>query len=239
MLYHLTTEANAERILKTGLKPRIGKNSAIISEEIPRIYLCEWKDVPKWSMLLNRHVLLAIDNNKAKLNTGVPCKYRNYSEYMSDEPIAAKYIKRVNMPRIPKTAINQLALSYVINISRFCVQCAELYNDYYNLYYDTDYELYQEKFDCTFKYGQTVLTILKRLNYNYLKANELKKELEDITDDGEYTIYDKYLNTDLTLHQQLIYYPTDQMSTLREKLYEEINRKFRHFPKINTGITWS
>lgn len=60
-LYHVTTEENAKSILKNGLIPKIGERSQLVGETEKYVYLCGRKDVPFWSLILDKPVVLRVE----------------------------------------------------------------------------------------------------------------------------------------------------------------------------------
>ena len=87
--YHLTTEDNAKKILKEGLKPMIGDNSSLVEESKPAIYLSDFESIIYWKIILDRNVILQVDCDIEPKK----CNYSLYNEYILHREIPAEKIQ--------------------------------------------------------------------------------------------------------------------------------------------------
>lgn len=220
--YHLTSKENAAKILKDGLKPMLGENSMLVSEERPAIYLCKRKDLPYWKILLKREVILQVEESDGMQIERID--YGEYSEYLCSTEIPAEKIKRVYIKMDSIQAMKDLCLSYIITFSR----CTEIAARHYN-YPDQDYgaEL-EELLDCS-------LAAALNLDYSVLSRREIKNELINHGDNGCYTFLDTYLDDDVRMYEQLVRYPEDKFAEKRAKLYQYIKKAFKGCLNVNTG----
>lgn len=225
--YHLTTKENAAKIKKYGLRPFRGKRADQIGEEREGIFLCEEKDVPYWSIVLNLDYIVKIEGLKPiKKTDDTYFNYTNYAEWVYDGMISPEKLKvrklRKDTKRM-KDANKILAESYLWDLSNFVLFCAKAYN--YDRY-DKDSILYMANaFDL----------VLPSLDYSVFETEELKDILRHIGD-GNYAFTDMYLDTGRTLWEQLIKYPWDYTFEARKRIYEYINRTFgKKLKGLNTG----
>ena len=233
-LYHLTTEANATKILKTGLKPHAGKRSKLAGDERYGIFLCEKKDIAYWQIILNLPVLLEVTFDADKLASEIESKvmdyfkYTYYSEHIYTKDIPASNIKRVTMQLKTKRAMQRLCVSETYSISRFCELCARYYDE--DGYYYGDKELYEDLVADV----DTLLFVLPHLDFGSNK----KSVINAIKQAGEncmYTLCDWYYNEGKRLYQKLIEYSEDELTRKRNKLYRFIVKNLDGCLEVNTG----
>lgn len=124
-LYHLTDRESANRILRTGLKPKTGERSQVAQEEGPRIYLADKESVPYWKLLLGKDILLRIDVEKLDAEKLEEYRYQEYAEWTYPVSIKPEWIheSRVNSELNPER-YRELCLSIIDSISYACVQFA-------------------------------------------------------------------------------------------------------------------
>lgn len=77
-LYHVTTEENAKSILKNGLIPKIGERSQLVGETEKYVYLCGRKDVPFWSLILDKPVVLRVEMKDGEVDENNVYQYSYY-----------------------------------------------------------------------------------------------------------------------------------------------------------------
>lgn len=87
-LYHVTTEENAKSILKNGLIPKIGERSQLVGETEKYVYLCGRKDVPFWSLILDKPVVLRVEMKDGEVNENNVYQYSYYSETLTKLAVA-------------------------------------------------------------------------------------------------------------------------------------------------------
>lgn len=125
-LYHVTTEENVKSILKNGLIPKIGERSQLVGETEKYVYLCGRKDVPFWSLILDKPVVLRVEMKDGEVNENNVYQYSYYSETLTETAIPAERIRKSRVSRsLTDEQMKDLALSYVDMISLICVKFAE------------------------------------------------------------------------------------------------------------------
>lgn len=221
--YHLTTEENAKRILKEGLK---------INNEEEGIFLCKKHDIPYWMIVLNLSAILEI-RGLEECNIEEYDNYIEYQEYVYKKDIEPDKISRRTMRPRKKKAMEYLCYQYLNSLSAFTVDCAV----YYFYADDPDIEGYdgEERLEDLKCYADALLAVLPNLNYSLLSKDDIKQYLKQLGNSGEYTICDSYEPTGRKLYVQLIHYPEDEVSEKRRKIYEYIKTTFKGCLSINTG----
>ena len=117
-LYHVTTEENAKSILKNGLIPKIGERSQLAGETEKYVYLCGRKDVPFWSLILDKPVVLRVEMKDGEVDENNVYQYSYYSETLTETAISAERIRKSRVSRsLTDEQMKDLALSYVDMIS--------------------------------------------------------------------------------------------------------------------------
>lgn len=229
--YHLTTEENAKRILKEGLKTNIGERRAMIDDERTGIFLCKKSDVPYWMILLNLPVILEVhDLDELDMED---YSYIKYHEYIYNKDITPDKISRSTIKPRKKKAMEYLCYRYIDSLSSFTVQCAVYYyyaNDPDIKGYDGEERLESLKYD-----ANALLAVLPNLDYSILSKDDIKQHLKREGESGEYTICDSYEFTGHKLYVQLIHYPEDEFSEKRKQIYEYIKTTFKGCLGISTG----
>ncbi len=119
--YHVTTKDKLDAIMKEGLKPTIGKNSASVNEDEPAIYLSNRRDIPYWSILLRTDTVLKIDSRGIDLDEW-SWTYDNYEEFRTHKPISPQWITKSSRPNKAESfaAMRDLAKSYIYTLSYMC-----------------------------------------------------------------------------------------------------------------------
>lgn len=225
--YHITKQEYLDSIFAEGLKPSLGDNSQLAYDNRPLVYLCKEKDLPYWQILLNNPVVLQVELDKEPERF----YYGLYSEYICEETIPTDCIIKVVDTLSPSEGhMKQLCLSYISCLSRFAVDCAR--------YYDGQYDSYDKKAvleDLRLSALAYLNIFTERLDFSVLTKEEVRKELIDIGESGDYSFCDTYNNTDIRLYEQLLYYPEDELSEVRKKLYNFIKDTFEGCLDVNTG----
>ena len=93
-LYHVTTEENAKSILKNGLILKIGERSQLVGETEKYVYLCGRKDVPFWSLILDKPVVLRVEMKEGEVDENNVFRYSYYSETLTETAIPAERIQK-------------------------------------------------------------------------------------------------------------------------------------------------
>lgn len=187
-LYHVTTEENAKSILKNGLIPKIGERSQIVGETEKYVYLCGRKDVPFWSLILDKPVVLRVEMKDGEVDENNVFRYSYYSETLTETAIPAERIRKSRVSRsLTDEQMKDLALSYVDMISLICVKFAE-----YITYIDDEPE--EEATEDRQAIELTIEALkftLPHLNFSGVNAKMLRDHLHE-RGDGGCTLCDRY-----------------------------------------------
>lgn len=187
-LYHVTTEENAKSILKNGLIPKIGERSQLVGETEKYVYLCGRKDVPFWSLILDKPVVLRVELKDGEVDENNVCQYSYYSETLTEAAIPAERIRKSRVSRsLTDEQMKDLALSYVDMISLICVKFAE-----YITYIDDEPE--EEAAEDRQAIELTIEALkftLPHLNFSGVNAKMLRDHLHE-RGDGGCTLCDRY-----------------------------------------------
>ena len=187
-LYHVTTEENAKSILKNGLIPKIGERSQLVGETEKYVYLCGRKDVPFWSLILDKPVVLRVEMKDGEVNENNVYQYSYYSETLAETAIPAERIRKSRVSRsLTDEQMKDLALSYVDMISLICVKFAE-----YITYIDDEPE--EEAAEDRQAIELTIEALkftLPHLNFSGVNAKMLRDHLHE-RGDGGCTLCDRY-----------------------------------------------
>ena len=187
-LYHVTTEENAKSILKNGLIPKIGERSQLVGETEKYVYLCGRKDVPFWSLILDKPVVLRVEMKDGEVNENNVYQYSYYSETLTETAIPAERIRKSRVSRsLTDEQMKDLALSYVDMISLICVKFAE-----YITYIDDEPE--EEATEDRQAIELTIEALkftLPHLNFSGVNAKMLRDHLHE-RGDGGCTLCDRY-----------------------------------------------
>lgn len=226
MLYHITDKPTAAKILKEGLKPMIGLNSKLVDETEPAIYLCRRKDIHYWQILLQKFVILGINENAIKLDNNSNFKYTLYEEFIIKHEIPPHAIKRVYMSNNRTKQNYDLCIYYLRNLSRYCEVCAR--------WYDTpnpDKDWFDE-----IKLDSKLLTkLLPNLDYSVISKTDIKSNLKEMGENGMYTLCDTFYNENKRLYQKLIEYPNDELTKYRQQIHNYITTNLKGCLNVNTG----
>ena len=86
-------------ILKNGLIPKIGERSQLVGETEKYVYLCGRKDVPFWSLILDKPVVLRVEMKDGEVNENNVYQYSYYSETLAETAIPAERIRKSRVSR--------------------------------------------------------------------------------------------------------------------------------------------
>jgi hypothetical protein len=220
--YHLTSNENAKKILKEGLRPIHGENSAAISDKREGVFLCKKDDIPYWKIILDLPVILEVDDIEDD-NVEI-YKYTLYSEYVYPNVITFEKIKEVCLDIDIKNAMHNLCIDYLYIFSRFTVQCARYY-DYRN----------KDLHDALILSADSLISVMYNLDYTSCDKKEIMAELKEIGEIGDYSFLDMYYTTGRRLYQQLILYPQDDLTERRREIYRYLKKYLKGCISVNTG----
>lgn len=235
-LYHITKKENLDVILREGLKPCIGKNSAVANDCEKTIYLSNFYDLPYWRIMLDGDIILEISNiNKNKLRS---FNFSIYSEYTYDDIIAPENIRVLSAEEMSDCApddvyMHNLCREYTITICNIVLEFTRHYENasknknYKHPYFDEFVESYK-----------SVLWLLQnRLDFSVVDKNNIRCELAGYADEGNYTFLDEYHYTGKKLYEQLICFPEpdEDIANCHKQLYDFITKTFDYCLDMNTG----
>ena len=242
-LYHVTSKEAAADILKNGLKPDIGVNSAKIGEKRSRIYLSNKKSLLYWVILLQGDTVLEIDTTGIKDSFNDSNVYgleEDYSEFITETEIPADHIRKVRIPVDKEQKVmRRLCFLYLIDVSYFIANSIVRAYAHQEIYPDIDDNILEDE-DKDYINGtiDILLTYMPRLDYKSL-TNDDKKEIRRWLvhegESGEYTLCDDYFGTDKRLWQQIIEFEKDETYDNRVRLYKFIKKNFTFCHRTNTG----
>lgn len=222
-LLHLTTAEDLDSILEQGLIPRKGKNSSAAEEEDEYIFLCQDRDVPYWQILLNKSYLIRVDVSGLQ---AIRRPYSRYGEFLISDPIPPSRIKLQGKLSKPRNSIMEtLCMDYLDVLTVSCQEAA--------LYYSDRNCVSHEVFESTlwsFNY------IKQNLNYNVVPAERLEQKIRSSKARLNCAFTDIYEGT--RLWEKLPMYPKDDLSQVREDMYEYIRDNLDRCNHIDTG-SWS
>lgn len=234
-LYHVTTEENAKSILKNGLIPKIGERSQLVGETEKYVYLCGKKDVPFWSLILDKPVVLRVEMKDGEIDDNNVFRYSYYSETLTESTISAERIRKSRVSRnLTDEQMKDLALSYVDMISLVCVKFAE-----YITYIGDEPEENSEEDKTAIELTiESLKFTLPHLNFSGINAKMLRDHLHD-RGDGGCTLCDRYEpnweegEKCIRLYDLLDSHPLATDNT--KWLYKWLKKTFPRRLRVNTG----
>lgn len=233
-LYHLTTEENINSILKNGLQPKIGNNSAACHEIEPAIYLSDKQSLPYWYILTGQQVLIEVNITDTSALTQYD--YHDYQEYMVKQPIESSHLKRIKLPKTMNAekymkCMRELCESYIWTFSALCAKTCRYYDcrDEWEEKYAKEY-----KENIMYSIDGLLNTVTKRLDYSVLTQKEIKAILRECGD-GNYAFTDHYYNEHKRLYNKIKYFEKDDLHPYLMKLSNYIRDTFKDCLQIDTG----
>lgn len=221
-LYHVTTKEKADRILSQGLIPMLGENSVFAGEIAPAICLCKKEDLPYWMILFQRDIILRVNIEGIPMDDHI--EYEDYEEWRTTEFIAPDRIKVAHIDLEKHTAMQNLCLGYLMDLSRVTLLCARYY----------EHKGYMSGKDLG-EYLDSMIWVLNCLDYQSLDKKVIVEYLKKEGDSGEYMLTDRYKNSDKRLYSMLPCYPHDKLEEKRRELYGLIEEKLEGCLQVNTG----
>lgn len=227
VLFHVTEQENLPSILEHGLVPKIGKNSATIGEDTPRIFLTDLESIPYWVILLGvQHPIIfsVIVNEYPEW-----FNYTYYKEYFTCKSIPVNRLSIVQNVDIKEidTAMKKLCESYVDWVCTYCVRLLYYYEKGTPLE-----QVYDKRIDVQFN-------IMERLDYTCKTQQEWRDYLSSVGESGRYTFFDDFAVKSkpprIPIWQKLLTYPNDELMHTRELIVEFIRSKFPNCIGMCTG----
>ena len=225
-LYHITAKKHIASILKNGLKPKLGPRSKYIEQE-PILCLTEKKYIPHWQILLGIKdpVILKINTTLADANE---VQYSFYNEIrtrniIDPDQFTIMYIDTDNT--IMHDTMHDLCVSYVYDLSWLCQACARYYTP--NVQKTISYNDLQTIMLASYD-------ILNRLDFSVISPDEKRSLIKNYGENGEFTPFDMYLDTDKKLYQ-LTMYDDPNTEEIRSKIESFIRSEFANCLDLCTG----
>lgn len=236
-LYHITSASRADTILKQGLLPMKGSNSDMVGESFDKVlFLCDYDDIPYWSVLLGKNVVLEVTTSGLDDSLFKRYDYTLYSEWMIKKPIGINHLSRNPMFINKAEVMPDLCLEYVLNVSDLIVLMTRM---------GTYPDRYEDRVDIVLREVDSLTTVMNsRLDMSALNEGTIIKKLKEYGDDGDYTMCDQYCVHTRTsgppLWEQLSMYDfsSPTMSRLKDsyvRLYEFVRDNFKWASKVSTG----
>lgn len=244
-LYHLTTSKNATKILTTGLKPKKGTRSKIIDDKRMGIFLCEYKDIPYWQIILGLPVILEV---QVPVTEDMRYEYSYASEYVYESFIPASDIK-VSKITVTQTARNKamkkICIESLHSLSQLCENCVNFY--YESLDEETviiasvgtvDYveqSYTEELYESIVAETNSLSFYLPHLDYSVVPQKRLVSELKKMANNGAFTICDEYYNTGKRLYQLLLDYKDELLAKKFKRIHQCMVKSLKECLDTETG----
>lgn len=231
-LYHVTKKEKLKEIMKEGLKPQIGENSALCFEQEPSVYLCDRKSAVYWAIMLDADTVIRVQHDFAE---GEVEEYQHSSvkEYITSVVIPSECLKRdygVITEKSRAKAMRELCEDYIHGLSYICTEYAR--------YYTNDgHGTYMSKYlhDYLASATRATIKVMENLDYSVMPPAEIRSLLREIGENGGYTYDDKYMDSGFRLYQMLRRYPSDDLEIFRKQLYKLMTKKLKGTFRVNTG----
>lgn len=231
--YHLTSQDELDSILQNGIKCSLGDNSKSVNENEKRIYLCKYTDLPYWSILLGKSVVIQIKELGVNISEYDTAKYSFYDEYIYYRDIPAESVKHLDVKLDTRKAMADLCIDYLYDISRLTEYAAMLNNNKYLSRSLSDREFEED----VSRYFNGFFAVMDKIDYSSISKEEIQDELVKAGENGMYTFCDMYLDTNNKLWEQLIYYNNcnGMLQEKYKKLYNYIKSTFPYLSDVTTG----
>lgn len=229
--YHVTTASKAQKILKTGLKPKIGENSKIMEEENPAIYLCRRKDIHYWRILLGRDTVLKVtvhDDSEFEVY-----HYSDYDEWLAFETIPASQISIVDVNvdnRKLNKVMTNITITNLYSLSAVCEACARYYEES-----TKDVKYIQQLYEKIRFEAVTSKATFRNIDSKRISKLAVRRHLKQMGNNGMFTLCDMYKMENKRLYEKLIEYKEDDLTKLRLDVYKLITTKLAGCLDVNTG----
>lgn len=221
MIYHVTKKENVESIMKNGLIPQIGKNSILVGEAKPYIFLCEKESIPFWKILLEGDVVLEIkdrDDGYSEYIEGysfATCREYNACDVISPNRISV-YSKRTP---VRKSHMRRLSRTELTDISYIVLQVIKWYDNYYDGQFRKEHSLS----DITLNI-RSLRTVLQRIDFSVLSNKEKNEELKELGESGEFTFADVYFSEKTRLYKKALQFAKENNDEELAKELTMLNR---------------
>lgn len=195
--YHVTTKDNVPAIMKDGLIPGKGSNSANAGEQDHAIYLAPSDSVPHWFILTGSDTVLKIDRKGLQSSVTGSVTYgehgRQYDEIRAAASIPPKWISISENPSKEELddAMRSLAVNYLYMLSHMCY--AALVMEWTLLHGNTDEDMAENLADSI----MSNLDILSRIDFSILSQEEMARHIQHYSNDECFvTFADSYFDRD-------------------------------------------
>ena len=180
-LYHVTSADSVERILRYGIHPKVGANSALVHEKNGLVCLTDRDSFPYWAVLLGRDSVLRVDV------TGLePALHRRkaspFAEYVTTSYISPRRVREIPMVRPDHKGMTQLRQYYMVNYVNAIVNVVV---KSYEPLADEGLSLPAKEQRALHEKFTRVFTMIDRLQFEALSPNELSACVDKVKADGE------------------------------------------------------
>lgn len=225
VLYHITNKSNAQQILAEGLKPNVGTNSKLCSEEQEMIYLTDKESIPYWVILLDIKdpVLLEVRDIMTE-----KFQYSYYAEYQCSQTISPEHITLADQNLLNTVTVEYmktLCEEYIYTLSILCLRIIDAYT-------------YDEVNNLDFDKVSALLGIVARLDYSCAPLSYWKEVVQKYGESGEYTFCDRYCYNQEDGHklfEQMVLFPEDEYLPIRQRFSDIIKTLFPGCEEWETG----
>lgn len=217
--FHFTKPENVEHILREGLLPGRGDNSNLVEEKLENVlFLSSKKSMPFWRILLDPGAMLEISDKAFSTVKAETFEYDGYTETIVHGAIKPEFIRVAKYPAVDPNAMHRLALSCFYTITDACVMAARFYD-----LRDSGPSA-EELEDMRDEYTQYLISALacgEKINFAAATSDEYIKILDELAESGEFTMCDRFGNTDCTLWEMLTKYD-EPIQQCREKALRDL-----------------
>lgn len=226
VLYHITEASNLPKIRTEGLVPSIGKNSALSAEEEPYVYLCDYRSIPYWMLILRIQdpVLIRVHVETEETEEYV---YSCYREFLAGKKVSPSKLSVLPIPKKVKDRLDdvnqELCLEYIYSLAHLCLDYARFYTGTRDI----------RKEDLAAE-SRTVLRVVRGLDYQTVPKEEIRNTIRE-SGNGGYAFTDHFCNTRRRLWSQLSHYGKDDLEKDRMELYRFMKETFGNYLYIETG----
>lgn len=223
-MYHITSKENLDEIMSKGLIPLKGNNPEINNEEDPAIYLCDYKDIWIWKLILDKDVVLEISNIDK-----YDVKFNRYLGFDRE----VYYEESICFNKIDAKDIKMVDIDQTIDMHKFVEISILRLNE--NINDIARHLIYQVPTDFIKMLKHNLRVFLRsydKVDAEWISNNDEKvfAFLQRIADHGYNTFLDNIGNTEIKLYKILPIASSDiqdkELSDLISNLYDWINKKF-------------
>lgn len=209
-LYHLTADIHVPSILREGVKALVGENSYAVGEQRASVYLTEAEYLCTWGLVLGYNKVIEIDTSKLDEQYFTRRSYSYSAEllYSRDIPIEA-IIKVSDVPLCSTRESLVLWSWYIKMLSDICISCVRAVSN-------------ADKARWMSSTVHSTLEVMSRFDASVLTADVVQDCMNELDEEGAYTMRDPYEKETHMIWEQLSNCPVDELTPTRVDLYNWI-----------------